>query len=76
MYVCFTKVWTHVRTDILSVLIWVKTVCKGYQQTTKVAASKIFQRQRSALKDIPSVFQELHVYGKILIYTLYSAVSL
>ena len=24
----------------MSVLIWVQTVCKGYQQTTKVAASK------------------------------------
>ena len=27
-------------TNILSVLIWVQTVYKGYQQTTKVAASK------------------------------------
>ena len=26
----------QIRTDILSVLIWVQTVCKGYQQTTKV----------------------------------------
>ena len=25
--------------DILSGLIWVQTVCKGYQQTTKVAPS-------------------------------------
>ena len=25
--------------DILSVLIWVQTVCKGYQQTTNVAVS-------------------------------------
>ena len=24
----------------MSVLIWVKTVCKGYQQTTKVAPSE------------------------------------
>ena len=30
----------QIRTDILSVLIWVQTVCKGYQQTTKVATSK------------------------------------
>ena len=30
----------QIRTDILSVLIWVQTVCKGYQQTTKVTASK------------------------------------
>ena len=34
-------VWIQIRTDILLVLIWVQTVCKGYQQTTwKVAASK------------------------------------
>ena len=33
-------VWIKIRTDNLSVLIWVQTVCKGYQQTTKVAASK------------------------------------
>ena len=32
-------VWIQIRTDILSVLIWVQTVCKGYQQMTKVAAS-------------------------------------
>ena len=32
--------WIQVRTDVLLVLIWVQTVCKGYQQTTKVAASK------------------------------------
>ena len=25
---------------LLSVLIWIQTVCKGYQQKTKVAASK------------------------------------
>ena len=28
------------RTNILSVLVWVQTVCKGSQQTTKVAAGK------------------------------------
>ena len=27
-------VWIQIRTDILSVLICVQTVCKGYQQTT------------------------------------------
>ena len=30
----------QVRTNILLVLIWVQTVCRGYQQTTRVAASK------------------------------------
>ena len=33
-------VWIQVRTDVLSVLIWVQTVCNAYQQTTEVAASK------------------------------------
>ena len=35
-------VWIQIRTDrmILSVLISVQTVCKCYQQNTKVAASK------------------------------------
>ena len=33
-------VWIHIRRNFLSVLIWVQTVCKGYQQMTKVAASK------------------------------------
>ena len=27
-------VWIQIKTDILSVMIWVQTVCKGYQQTT------------------------------------------
>ena len=34
------KVWIQIRADILLVLIWVQTVYKGYQQTTKVSASK------------------------------------
>ena len=29
----------QIRTDVLSVLIWVQTVCKCYQQITKVTAS-------------------------------------
>ena len=33
-------VWIQIRTDILSVLIWVQTVCKCYQQITKFVASK------------------------------------
>ena len=31
-------VWIQIRRDILSVLIWVPTACKSYQQMTKVAA--------------------------------------
>ena len=33
-------VWIQIRTDVLSVLIWIKNVCKSYQHTTKDAASK------------------------------------
>ena len=33
-------VWTQIRTDMLLVLIWVQTVCKGFQQTAKVTTSK------------------------------------
>ena len=32
-------VWIQIRTDVLLVLMWVLTVCKGYQQMTKVTAS-------------------------------------
>ena len=35
----FQTVWIKIRTDVLSGLIWVQTVCKGYQQTTIVATS-------------------------------------
>ena len=31
-----TTVWIQIRPDILPGLIWVQTVCKGYQQTTLV----------------------------------------
>ena len=33
-------VWNQIRTDILSLLIWFQTICKGYHQTTKEVASK------------------------------------
>ena len=33
-------VWMWIRTDDLSVMIWVQTVCEGYQQITIIAASK------------------------------------
>ena len=34
-------VWIQIRTNILSVLIWVQTVCKDYQHTTKVSFSLV-----------------------------------
>ena len=33
------SVWIKIRSDIMSGLIWVQAVCKGYQQTTKVGRS-------------------------------------
>ena len=32
--------WIQIRIDVILVLIWFQTVCKGYQQTIKVATSK------------------------------------
>ena len=34
------KRFESISTDVLSVLIWIQTICEGYQQTTKVVASK------------------------------------
>ena len=34
------RVWIQIRPDILSGLIWVQTVCRGYQQMTKVGRVK------------------------------------
>ena len=33
-------VWIQFKTNFLSVMIWVQSVCKGYQQMTKVTASQ------------------------------------
>ena len=35
-------VWIHIMPDVLSGLIWVQIVCKGYQQTTLVHVGKEF----------------------------------
>ena len=34
------KVWIRIRTNIMLVLICIQTICKGYQQTTKIPTSK------------------------------------
>ena len=34
-------VWVQIRPDILSGLVWVQTVCKGYQQTTLVGKDAV-----------------------------------
>ena len=42
-------VWIQIKTDVLLVLIWVQTVCKGYQMT-KVAVSDFFFGKKLILK--------------------------
>ena len=44
-------VWIQIRTDILSVLIMDQTVCKGYQQMTTVATSRLRDKQPSNCSD-------------------------
>ena len=51
-------VWIQIRPNVLSGLIWVQTVCKGYQQTTKELAYIVF----SGL--FPLSFQDDGDYGK------------
>ena len=34
------RVWIQIRTDVLSILIWVQNFCKDYQHMTKVAARR------------------------------------
>ena len=36
----YQTAWNQIRPDKMSGLIWVQTVCKGYQLTTKVAPSR------------------------------------
>ena len=43
-------VWIQIGTDILSVLIWVQTVCKGCQEPAKVTAS--MERVKMYLSDL------------------------
>ena len=52
-------VWIQIRSVVLSRLIWIQTVCKGYQQTTKlppvkkeiipVGVSKILPEERQTV---------------------------
>ena len=46
-------VWIQISPDILLGLIWVQTVCKGYQQMTKVATSGERVRVNVAKKKDP-----------------------
>ena len=52
-------VWIKIRPDILSCLIWVLTVCKSYQQMTKVIASwqRVKYRNTEQLLDTTSLLK-------------------
>ena len=60
-------VWIQIRTDILSVLIRVQTVCSGYQLRTKVAASK----ERVEVLHFINVIEKTF-YHSWLMYIVYS----
>ena len=49
-------VWTQIMTDIMLVLIWVQTVCKNYQQTTKIATSKARKRIKGLKNKSDKIF--------------------
>ena len=51
-------IWIQIRPDVLSGLIWVQTVCKGYQQTTKVAtiAGKELRRFQQSFSRSATVY--------------------
>ena len=48
----------------MSVLIWIQTVCKGYQQMTKVVASKerVYLSLNSVLPFLDSLFEALLLF--------------
>ena len=54
-------VWIQIRPDILSGLIWVQTVCKGYQQITKVAPSE--QRVKYNFNNLLILLSKLISFG-------------
>ena len=56
-------VWIQIRPDILSGLIWIQPVRKGYQQTTKVAVSK---ERVNNTDNVPAFFT--HSFFPTIIY--------
>ena len=68
-------VWIQIRTDILSVLIWVQTVCKCYQQTTKVLEMRIISNHHS-LGFISAVFLCLLIMASLVFYLTISCLTL
>ena len=57
--------WIEIRTDILLlVLIWIQTVCKGYQQMSKIAASN--ERVKSSHINEPALALDFRTYLKCI----------
>ena len=59
-------VWIKIRTNRTLVLIWVKTVCKGYHQTTKAAASKERVEKDHLMTKTISCKIELNIFMQFL----------
>ena len=61
----------HIRTNVLSVLIWIQTVCKGYQQTNGFDSHQESQDQCSVGSDLdPNCSQRLSADNKVSTRTL------
>ena len=61
----------HIRTNVLSVLIWVQTVCKGYQQTNGFDLHQESQDQCSVGSDLdPNCSQRVSVDNKVATGTI------
>ena len=62
------KMWIQIRPDILSGLIWVQTVCKGYQQTTLVGIEFLTVKSFNCLVFV--VFYFIFLSSCIMLYLL------
>ena len=61
-------VWIQIWTDVLSILVWVQTVWKGYQQTRKVAALAA-RKELSMFSEVKNVyFMGGHIFYYIQVY--------
>ena len=54
--------WIQIRTEVKSVLIWVQTVCKGYQETT-LLAKKEGDIHEPKMAILYSIFLEIIGHG-------------
>ena len=52
-------VCTQIRTEILSVLIWAQTVCKGFQQAKVGANKERDKKQNSVISDLNTEVRDL-----------------